>query len=80
MSKLQDTVNQYAKQHGCDIVQPSAERGGYHYFHLDYAGRQHYTGHPHIIKVSPKGKVQRVLDTDELYWAVARIKEPEQSS
>lgn len=80
MSKLQDVVNLYAEKHGYDIVNPSAERGGYRYFHLDYTGRPHYTGHPCIVKVSPKGKVQQVLDADELYWAVARIKEPEQSS
>ena len=63
-------AKEYATAHQCDIVQPStAERNGYRYFHLDYTGRPRYTGHPHIIKISPAGEVQRVLDFDEIYWA-----------
>ena len=69
MKDYQKIAKQYAEQHGCDIVQPSAERGGYRYFHLDFTGRPRYTGHPHIIKISPTGKVQRVLNVDEIYWA-----------
>lgn len=70
MKDYQDIAKKYAAQHGCNIVQPSAaERNGYKYFHLDYTGRPRYTGHPHIIKISPAGKVQRVLDVDEIYWA-----------
>ena len=43
-------------------------------FHLDYNGRPHYTGHPHIIRISPKGRsIRRVLDTHELYWAFNQI-------
>lgn len=69
MKDYNDIAKQYAERHGCDIVQPSAERGGYRYFHLDFTGRPRYTGHPHIIKISPAGKVQRVLNFDEIYWA-----------
>lgn len=77
MKDYNDIAKQYAAQHGCNIVQPStAERNGYKYFHLDYTGRPRYTGHPHIIKISPAGKVQRVLDVDEIYWAVKQVTEP----
>lgn len=69
MKSHQDIAKQYADKHGCNIVQPSAERNGFSYFNIDYTGRPRYTGHPHIIKISPTGKVQRVLDFDEIYWA-----------
>lgn len=69
MIDYQNIAKKYAEQHGCDIVQPSAERNGYCYFHLDYTGRPRYTGHPHIVKIGRAGKVQRVLDFDEIYWA-----------
>ena len=64
-----DIAKKYAAEHNCDIVEPCTERNGYMYFHLDYTGRARYTGHPHIIKISPTGKVHRVLDFDEIYWA-----------
>ena len=60
-------AKKYATEHKWDIVQPSAERNGYRYYHLDYTGRARYTGHPHIIKISPVGKVQRVLNFDDIY-------------
>lgn len=70
MTDYNDIAKQYAAQHGFDIVQPSAaERNGYKYFHLDFTGRPRYTGHPHIIKINPSGKVQQVLNVDEIYWA-----------
>ena len=70
MKDYQDIAKQYAQQHGCDIVQPTtAVRNGNRYFHIDCTGRARYTGHPHIIKISPAGQVQRVLKTDEIYWA-----------
>ena len=70
MKDYNDIAKQYAAQHGFDIVQPSAaERNGYRYFHLDFTGRPRYTGHPFIIKISPAGKVQQVLNFDEIYWA-----------
>lgn len=62
-------AKEYAAEHKCDIVQPSVERNGYKYFHLDFTGRPRYTGLPYIIKISPLGKVQRVLNVDEIYWA-----------
>lgn len=81
MKDYQDIAKQYAAQHGCNIVQPTtAERNGYRYFYLDYTGRPRYTGHPHIIKISPSGKAQRVLNTDEIYWAFKqRVTTGEQS-
>lgn len=73
MKDYQDIAKQYAQQHGCDIVQPTtAVRNGYRYFRLDFTGRPRYTGHPHIIKISPSGKVQRVLNVDEIYWAYSK--------
>lgn len=62
-------AKEYATEHKWDIVQPSAERNGYKYFRLDFTGRPRYTGLPYIIKISPSGKVKRVLDFDEIFWA-----------
>jgi hypothetical protein len=80
MVDYQKIAKQYANQ-GCDIVQPtSAERNGYRYFYLDRSDRPRYTGHPYIIKISPVGKVQQVLDLDNIYWARnQRITNGEQS-
>lgn len=70
MKDYQDIAKKYAERHGFDIVQLStAERNGYRYFHLDFTGRPRYTGNPFIIKISPAGKVQQVLNFDEIYWA-----------
>lgn len=65
-------AKEYAVEHKWDIVQPSAERNGYKYFHLDFTGRPRYTGLPYIIKISPSGKVKRVVDFDEIFWAYDR--------
>ncbi len=62
-------AKEYAAEHKCDIVQPSVERNGYKYFHLDFTGRPRYTGLPNIIKISPSGKAQRVLDFDDIFFA-----------
>lgn len=82
MKDYQDIAKHYADKQGCDIVQPtSAERNGYRYFYLDRSDRPRYTGHPYIIKISPAGKVQQVLNTDDMYWAYKqRITTGEQSS
>ena len=82
MVDCQKIAEQYAQEHKCDIIEPSAERNGYKYFHLDYTGMAHYTGHPHIIKIKKAtGKVQRVLEFREIYWAYKqRIKSSEKSS
>ena len=32
MVNHQDIAEKYAKEHGCDIVEPAARRGGYSYF------------------------------------------------
>ncbi len=69
MTDYNDIAKQYAERNGYGIVRPSAERNGYRYFHLDFTGRPRYTGHPFIIKISPAGKVQQVLNFDEIYWA-----------
>ena len=76
MKDYNEIAKRYAGKHGCNILQASAERNGYRYFHLDYTGRPRYTGHPHIIKISPAGKVQRVLNFDEIYWAYNNCSEP----
>lgn len=81
MKDYNEIAKQYADEQGCDIVQPtSAEQNGYRYFYLNRTVRPRYMGHPHIIKISPTGKVQRVLDIEELYWAFKqRITTGEQS-
>ena len=79
MKDYYNIAKRYATEHKCDIVQPTtAERDGYHYFFLNHTIRPRYMGHPHIIKISPDGEVQRVYDVDEIYWAVKRIIEPGQ--
>lgn len=70
MKDYNEIAKQYAAKQGCDFVQPTtAERNGYRYFYLNRTVRPRYMGHPHIIKISPAGKVQRVLNFDEIYWA-----------
>lgn len=69
MIDFENIAKKYAEEHKCNIVQPSIKRNGYMYFHIDYTGRARYTGHPHIIKISSTGKVQRVLNVHEIYWA-----------
>ena len=82
MKDYQKIAKEYADKQGCDIVQPtSAERNGYRYFYLDRSVRPRYTGNPYIIKISPSGKVQQVLNLDDIYWAYnRRITIGEQSS
>lgn len=73
MIDYQNIAKRSADEHGCDIVLPStAERNGHKYFYLARTGSPRYLGHPHIIKISPSGKVQRV-DIDEIYWAFNRV-------
>lgn len=62
-------AREFAAKQRCDIIQPSAECNGYKYFRLDFTGRPRYTGLPYIIKISPSGKVQQVVDFDEIFWA-----------
>ena len=70
MKDFQEIAKQFAAKQGCDIVQPStAERNGYRYFCLDRSDRPRYTGNPYVIKISPAGKIQQVLNFDEIYWA-----------
>ena len=42
---------------------------------MDYAVLSRYLKHPHIIKISPIGKIGRVLNFDEIYWVVKQAKE-----
>ena len=81
MVDFQKIAKQYADKQGYDIVQStSAVRSEYRYFYLNRTVRPRYMGHPHIIKISPTGKVQRVLNVDEIYWAFKqRITTSEQS-
>ena len=81
MVDYQKTAKQHANEQGCDIVQPTyAERNGYWYFYLDRSDRPRYTGHPYISQISPVGKVQQMLDLDDIYWAYnQRITNSEQS-
>ena len=66
---ITDALRKYATENHCDIVKPSIESKGYMYFYLNMTVRPRYLGHPHIIKISQTGKVHRVLDVDEIYWA-----------
>jgi hypothetical protein len=70
-------AKEYAEELGCDIIKPSAVKGGYHYFYLNRTVRPRYLGHPHVIKISPSGKVQRVLDFEEIYWAYKKARKEE---
>ena len=80
MKDYNDIAKRYAEKNGYGVVRPSTERIGYRYFHVDYTERPRYLGHPHIIKISPAGKVLRVLNVDEIYWAVKQAKEPLQQT
>lgn len=75
----EETIRQakeYAKANKFDIIRPAIEENGATYFMLDYTGRPRYTGHPHIIKISPTGKVKRVLDVETIYRIYNQAKEP----
>ncbi len=76
MKDYNDIAKQYSEKHGYDVIRPSAERNRYRYFHVDYSVRPRYLGHPHIIKISSTGKIKRVFNVDEIYWAVKQAKEP----
>ena len=79
MKDYYDIAKQFADKEGLDVVQYCTERNGYHYFYLNYTVRPRYMGHPHIIKISPIGKIQWVRDFHERYWAYnLRVKEPGQ--
>lgn len=80
MKDYNDIAKHYAERNGYSIVRPAAERSGYRYFHVDYTDRPRYMGHPCIIKISPAGKVQRVLNVDEIYWAYKQATSNGQSS
>ena len=69
-----NVARRYAAEHKCDIIRPSVEHNGMSYFLVDYTGRARYTGHPHIIKISSTGIVERVMDFDEIYWAYNQVK------
>ena len=57
MKDYQNIAKQFADKHGFDIVRPCAEHNGYSYFHLDFSKRPRYTGHPHVVKSAPQGKL-----------------------
>ena len=66
MIDYNNIAKKYAESKGYDSVRPS----------VDYAVRSRYLKHPHIIKISLIGKIERVLNFDEIYWVVKQTKEP----
>ncbi|MBR6551114.1 MAG: hypothetical protein IKT71_07945 [Paludibacteraceae bacterium] len=72
------TIN-IAKKHaaktGMDVVRPCVKVRGWSYYHLNYSVRPRYLGLPIIIKISKKGKIVRVLDMEERFWAYKLAKE-----
>jgi len=76
MIDYNNIAKKYAESDGYDSVRPSVEHNGYRYFYIDYAVSTCYLKHPHIIKISPIGKIGRVLNFDEIYWVVKQAKEP----
>lgn len=62
-------IKKYAQEHGCDIIKRCIKNKGYTYYFLDFSNRPHYTGHPHIVKISPKGVINRIFNVEEIYWA-----------
>ena len=75
MIDYNNIAKMYAESNGYDSVHPSVERNGYRYFYIDYAVRSRYLKHPHIIKISLIGKIERVLNFDEIYGVVKQAKE-----
>ena len=76
MNDCDEIAKQYAHENGYDILHASVAHNGYRYFHLDYTGRARYTGHPRVIKINTSGKVQQVLNLDEIYWACKNCLDP----
>jgi len=73
MKDYQNIAKQFATKHGFDIVHYCSEVNGYSYFLLDFSDKPHYTGHPHVVKISTTGKISVVADLDEIYWAANQI-------
>jgi len=76
MIDYNNIAEKYAESKGYDSVRPSVERNGYRYFYIDYAVSTRYLKHTHIIKISLIGRIERVLNFDEIYWVVKQAKEP----
>lgn len=76
MIDFDEIAKQYAKENGFDIVCPCIKHNGNMYFYFNYTVRPRYLGHPHVVKISNKGKIEQVLEFHEIYWAVNLAKEP----
>lgn len=76
MIDYNNIAKKYAESNGYDSVRPSVEHNGYRYFYIDYTVSTRYLKHPHIIKISLIGKIERVLNFDEIYWVVKQAEEP----
>lgn len=76
MIDYNNIAKKYAESNGYDSVRPSVEHNGYRYFYIDYTVSTRYLKHPHIIKISLIGKIERVLNFDEISWVVKQGKEP----
>ena len=76
MIDYNNIAKKYAESNGYDSVRPSVEHNGYRYFYIDYTVSTRYLKHPHIIKISLIGKIERVLNFDEIYWVVKQAEDP----
>ncbi len=68
-------VKRYATHHEYDIISEPLEINGGVYYHLNKSIRPRYLGHPCVVKINKSGRVVRVRNTNEIYRAVALIKE-----
>lgn len=68
-------INGYATQHEYDIISEPLEINGGVYYHLNKSVRPRYLGHPCVVKINKSGRVVKVRNTNEIYRAVALIKE-----
>ena len=76
MIDYNNIAKKYAESNGYDSVRPSVEHNGYRYFYIDYTVSTRYLKHRNIIKISLIGKIERVLNFDEIYWVVKQAEEP----
>ena len=64
--EIPQIIKEAAREHGCNRVSYRGEIDGAKVFSI---GCVDMNGLPIIIKISKKGKIVRVLDMEERFWA-----------